>query len=115
MGGMLENFLSHITDAAQSPAALFAYLAVVVAWTVIAWQVQRNKNLLRHLQDLPPGDRLEAIKAEMRVIPTAAFDPEQYIRARIHLFVLSGYLCTLAAVVLIFVMALSGSVTGTIN
>ena len=77
-------FIRAIPSAAASPLALIAYLATLVAWAIIAYRVNRFRELMKRIELLPEGDRLAAIKAEIgRVDVPRGLTGEQYLRMRI--------------------------------
>jgi hypothetical protein len=79
----LKHALSSLPTVATSPLALAGYLAVIAAWVVIALKVNRNAQLLKHLKDLPRGDRLQALRDEMGTIPLKeGLSPEQFVKLR---------------------------------
>lgn len=101
-----SQLFAAIGAAGQSPYALVAYVAAVAAWVTVAWRVQRHRLLLSHIRDLPATDRLAAIRAEMGLPNTANdLDAEQYMKARVHFFLLIAYLCTAAVVLVISVVS----------
>jgi hypothetical protein len=86
-------FIRAIPSAAASPLALIAYLATLVAWVIIAFRVNRFRELMKRIELLPEADRLAAIKAEMgRVDVPRGLTGEQYLRMRIHTFLLIAFL-----------------------
>ncbi len=101
----LSSAFSALPEVASSPLAFVAYLAVVGAWLVIALKVRRNRQLLAHLRELPAGDRLAALKAEMGSLPVPReLSAEQYLRARIHSYYFRGFLAACLTVVVILVV-----------
>ncbi|MET4754578.1 hypothetical protein [Bradyrhizobium sp. RT11b] len=99
-------FLNAIPAAAANPLALIAYLATVVAWTLVAMRVNRFKILMDRIEKLPEKDRIEAIRIETgRVVPKG-MTAEQYLRSRIHLFILIGFLVLCATASFVASMAL---------
>jgi hypothetical protein len=50
---IISDALKAIPEAASHPFALIAYLCVVASWAVIAFRVQRNSELLKHIEKLP--------------------------------------------------------------
>ncbi|MGL9623154.1 hypothetical protein QRQ56_34870 [Bradyrhizobium sp. U531] len=99
-------FLNAIPAAAANPLALIAYLATVLAWTLIAWRVKRFQILMDKIEKLKEGDRLEAIRIETgRVVPKG-MTAEQYLRSRIHFFIFAGFLALCATAVFVASMAL---------
>jgi hypothetical protein len=79
----LKSALSSLPTVATSPLALVGYLAVIAAWVVIALKVQRNRQLLENLKNLPAKDRLQALRDEMGTIPLKeGLSPEQFIKLR---------------------------------
>lgn len=101
-----SSIVDALPNAAHSPLALVAYAMVVTAWAVLGWRIRRNRNLLAHLEKLPEKDRLEALRLEMgeQSLKTA-LNAEQWLRARIHKFVLIGFSILCLAVVLVFAIA----------
>jgi hypothetical protein len=57
--------LAAIPSAATSTFSLIAFALAIAAYVFIVWRVIRNKNLLQHLQKLPPKDRLGALETEL--------------------------------------------------
>ena len=77
----IKDFIGALPTVAQSPYALAGYLAVVVAWILISFRVNRNKNLLKHLSTLPEQDRLPALRLEMgAVAPKDGLSATQYVQ-----------------------------------
>ena len=99
----LKAALQNIQSAATSPLAFAAYVIVIIAWLVIAWRVQRNKQLLESLQKLPAKDRLSALQQEMGSVPVPpGLTPEQWLKSRTQKYVFSGFaLFCLIVIVLI--------------
>src|SRR5579871_2846430 len=98
--------LSAIPSAAASPLALGAYALAIAAYVFTTWRVARNRNLLAHLQKLPPAHRLKALEIEMGGARLAAgLSPEQWVRARIHKYYLVAFLATCVVVVAILGLA----------
>lgn len=86
-------FIRAIPSAAASPLALIAYLATLVAWVIIAYRVNRFRELMSRIELLPEKDRLPAIKAEMGSVDVPrGLSGEQYLRKRIHTFIFVGFL-----------------------
>lgn len=99
-------FLKAIPAAAASPLALVAYLATVIAWTLVALRVNRFKILMERIDKLPEADRIEAIRIETgRVVPKG-MTAEQYLRSRIQLFIFIGFLVLCATAAFVASMAL---------
>lgn len=99
-------FLKAIPAVAASPLALVAYLATVLAWTLIAWRVKRFQVLMDKIEKLKEEDRLEAIRIETgRVVPKG-MTAEQYLRSRIHFFMFVGFLAFCATAIFVASMAL---------
>lgn len=102
----ISAFISAIPAAAASPLALVAYLATLVAWTLVAWRVNRFTVLMNSIDKLPEKDRIEAIRVETgRVVPKG-MTAEQYLRSRIHSFILVGFFVLCATVAFVASMAL---------
>jgi hypothetical protein len=102
----LKAALAAIPSAATSGYALAAYALVVAAYVFTVWRVARNKNLLEHLEKLPPKDRLKALEIETGGVRLAAgISPEQWVRSRIHKYYLLAFLATCAVAVAIAALA----------
>jgi hypothetical protein len=84
MLGSLVEFLKAIPDAASTPYGVVAFLAVLLAWSIISYRVARNKNLIRHIGQFPLNDRRVIVQAEMGAPVPPKLTPEQWIRSRIH-------------------------------
>lgn len=115
--GFLEKALSALPSVAGSPLAFAAYLAAIVAWVVIAWRVNRNKQLLRNLDKLPERSRLEALRMEMGAVRLkSGLSPEQWIRSRIHLYYFMGFaILALVGTALFTVSAVTAEDPGTVG
>lgn len=111
--GFLEKAFAALPGVATSPLAFVAYLAAVIAWAGIAWRVNRNRQLLQHLDKLPEKARLEALRMEMGAVRLkSGLSPEQWIRSRIHLYTFLGFaILALIAVILFTVSAISAKGT----
>lgn len=100
---------------ASSPSALLAYLVVILAWVVIAWRVNRHKNLLVNLEKLPPHDRLKALQDEMGMVEVASgLSPEQWIRSKVHLYYFLAFAVVFLSFVILFVVGAASQMSGTI-
>ena len=98
----LKAALSAIPQAAQNPFAFLAYIAALSAWVLIAARVRRNRNLLAHLDKLPPQDRLIALKSEMGEIPVPeGLSAKDWLKARNqrYYFLAFAMLCALAIII----------------
>ena len=99
----LKAALQNIQGASSSPLAFAAYALVIVAWVVIAWRVQRNKQLLESLEKLPAKDRLSALQQEMGSVPVPpGLTPEQWVKVRSLKYIFSGFalLCLVVVVII---------------
>jgi hypothetical protein len=95
-------FLDHLKDTAASPFALIAYVALIGAWTYL----QSRNVRLKRLRDLPPNQRLEALRLEYKTEPRDGLSAEQWIRSRRQTLVLIAFLATLFVVLVIVGIAL---------
>jgi hypothetical protein len=113
----LEKAFSALPSVAGSPLAFTAYLAAIAAWMVIAWRVNRNKQLLRNLDKLPERSRLEALRMEMGAVRLkSGLSPEQWIRSRIHLYYFLGFaILALVGTALFTVSAVTAEDPGTVG
>ncbi len=104
----IESLLKALPAAATGPYALVAYAFAAAAWAIVAWRTQRNKQLLAHLAKVPEKDRARLIRDEMGVVRLReGLSAEQWLRSRISLYYLIGFLvaCVAAAVVLVVALA----------
>lgn len=106
----LNSAIKALPTVASSPLALIAFLSLVAAWLIIGIRVQRNKNLLKNLEKVPPNDRLQALRDEMgRVRIKSGLTPEQYLRSRIHLYWLIAFVTLCLVILLILALAASSA------
>jgi predicted lysophospholipase L1 biosynthesis ABC-type transport system permease subunit len=74
-----------------------------------------DSNLLRNLQKLPPRDRLKALQAEMGAVQLASgLSPEQWLRSKVHLYYFLGFAVLFLSFVILFVVAATSQLPGTI-
>lgn len=109
-GDYLDEFLkiaiSGLSQAASNPLAFVAYLFVIGGWTIIAFRVKRNNQILQHLEKLPEGDRLRVLEVEMGKLPLASdLSPEQWLQSKNHFYYLLGFCAILMVFVIVFVVA----------
>jgi hypothetical protein len=92
VGDFLKTALQNIPAAAGSPLAFLAYALCIMAWNIIAWRVQRNKQLLVAIQKFPPADRLAALELEMGSVKVpAGLTPEQWLKSRQQNYYFCGF------------------------
>lgn len=105
----LGKLLEALPSVAASPLAFVAYVVVVGAWAVIALKVRRNRELLRHLEKLPPEQRLAALRLEMGggVIVKQDVSASDWIRIRSRLYLIVGFVVLCATAVVLTVLAIS--------
>jgi hypothetical protein len=102
----IEGLLKALPTAATSPFAFIGYVTVVLAWLLIAWRVQRNKNLLDALEKIPSDQRLSALRAEMgNIDPPSGFTPEQWLKSRIHTYYFLAFLALCFCLTMIGIVA----------
>src|SRR5262249_28675176 len=88
----IKDVLKSLPRVDTSPLALVGYVDAIAAWLVVGLKVQRNRNLLKHLKDLPAKDRLQALRDEMGVIPMKeGLSAEEYLKSRILLYKFLGF------------------------
>jgi hypothetical protein len=105
MTDFLKSALGAIPDAATSPFALAGYIVAILAYVVVAWRVERNKNLLHHLQRLPKEDRFRALQVEMgSVFLREGISPEQWVQSRIHKYYLIAFMFVVGAIMAVFII-----------
>src|SRR3954469_9352547 len=102
----LQALLAAVPAAASSGYGLAAYALATAACVFFIWRVVRNKNLLKHIEKLPPKDRLRALEIEMGGARLAkGLNPEQWLRAKVQRYYLLAFLAICAAVVAIVALA----------
>jgi hypothetical protein len=68
------------------------------------------------LKDLPPKDRLDALKAEMGTVTLKeGLSPEQYLKSRIHLYYFLGFALICLVIVILVALAYRQPKEGTAN
>jgi len=101
----IQSFLSALPEAARSPRALIAYLAVLGCWTYFWKRVQRNKLLLENLQHIPAKDRLAALRNEMGGIPLPdSISPDDWLTARIHRYYFRAFVLFIALMTILLLL-----------
>jgi hypothetical protein len=107
----LNALLKGLGAAATNPLALVAYIVAVISWAFLRARVERNKNLLQKLKDLPEQDRVKILREEMGTAPlNAGLTPEQWIEAQVHKYYFWCFLIICGVVVMLF--AISAYVKG---
>lgn len=102
----ISSFLKSLPDAASSPLALIAYVATLVAGYLLAVRVNRNKNLLRRIDQLPPKDRRPALQAEMDTVIPTSISAEKWIELKTRKLYFSAFviICGCATLVILIAM-----------
>lgn len=104
----LTQALKALPTVAKSPLALVAFIVVVLAWLILGLKVNRNRNVLKHLKDIPAKDRLAALEAEIgRVRIKSGLTADEYLRSRIHQYWLIGSIVLCLMIAVLFTLALS--------
>ena len=87
MGEFPESLFRAIPHIAGDVPALIGYIVACFSWIVVALKVQRNKNLLKHLDKFPKNQRLEALRQEMGAIPIPDnMTATDFLKARLHTY-----------------------------
>ena len=100
-----QSLLSALPDAVTSPYALIAYVLLVVANTVIAWKVKRNKNLLASIEKFPPEQRRDILVTEMGEPLPPNISAEQWLKHRTRQYYFLGFITVLVCGTVIFAIA----------
>src|SRR5690348_14529124 len=96
----LGRLLEELPVVALSPYALVAYLATVAAWLLVSYRVNRNRNLLQHLQKVPAEKRESVLKVEIGgAYLRAGMTAEQFLRYQMHRYLFWGFLAVLGSIV----------------
>jgi hypothetical protein len=105
----MKAALAALPSVAASPLALVAYVVLIGAWAAIAFRVNRHRHLLRHLSHLPEKDRLKALELEMGggVRLKAGLSPQQWLRSRMQLHLMLGFVVLCGTVVMLVALALA--------
>jgi hypothetical protein len=111
----LIQALRSLPVVATSSYAFLAYLAVVLAWVIIAWKVRRNRTLLENLEKFPEPDRIKIVRDEMGITLKTGLSPEQWIRTRIHKYFFIGFLVTAIVILFIFLVSAFASRQGKVS
>jgi hypothetical protein len=102
-----SELLKALPVAASSVYGLTGFIATILAWTVIAWRVKRNANLLKNLSQLPETDRLKALELEMGgVYLKEGMSADDWLKFKSKRYLLIGYVCTILFVLAILVIAI---------
>jgi hypothetical protein len=87
MTNFLNSAFAAIPHVVGDTRALIAYVVAVAGWIAVALKVQRNKNLLLHLKQLPDSDRLRALQMEMGAVPVPeGMTPTQFLAVRLQTY-----------------------------
>jgi len=106
MWEVLKQAWSAIPSTATSNRALIAYCLTIIAWTVIAFRVKRNQNLLGSLEKLPEKDRFIALQAEMGAVRLReGLSPADWLRSRTQLYYFVAFIVLCALVLGLFLIA----------
>lgn len=98
-----EKFIEILPEVSTSPLAFTAYIALVIAWLIVALKVNRSRELLQNLEKLPEKDRLTAFKLEIHGVQLrSGISPEQWITSNIHKYVFIAFLALCSVIVIIF-------------
>ncbi len=102
----MEKFLQALPIVASHPLALLGYLAVVIAWLVVALQTRKANKLFDVIKSLPPQQRLKAIELEYRTAPRSGLSAEQWLQSRKMSFIFAGFAITLFTILVLVAFAL---------
>jgi hypothetical protein len=106
MGNFIKFAFESIPSVAQSPLALVAYIAAVVAWTIVSVRIRRNRNLLKNLEKLRPQDRLAALELEMGTVRVpGGLTPSQWLRSQVNRYCLFGFGVFCFVVIVLFALS----------
>lgn len=99
----MQGFFETLPIAASHPFALVAYICVLAAWVYNARTVQRNKNLLNKLQNIPEKDRARIVAGEMGFlnVPKGLSGNELLRRERQKQYLIAFIVFILAIVVVV--------------
>lgn len=102
----LKAILQGLGAAATNPLAFVAYIGAIAAWALLRWRVERNKNLLLALNNLPERDRYKTLRDEMGVVAVKeGLSPEQFLRSKIHLYYFLGFVVVCFVIVILFAIS----------
>ncbi len=112
----IKAFLDALPSAASSPYALAAYALVLAAWVLNAWQAQKPQKETRRILATfkSDGERRQALADLLGVQPPAGLAKNQILdwvrlqsSGRNKTYLLIAYLATLAAILVVVVVALA--------
>jgi hypothetical protein len=99
----LSRILAAIPAVATGWPGVVAVLVVTSAWIVVSRKVSRNKQLLQHLEKLPPKDRADVLRAEMGdVYLQKGMTEKGYLQNRTNTLLLVAFLAMLVAFCFVF-------------
>jgi hypothetical protein len=103
----LSAFLKSLPAAASSPLALVAYVLTLLAATLLAMRVARNRNLLRRIDQIPADERRLTLQAEMDTVIPNEISAEEWVTLRTRRLYFSAFAIVCACITLVIVIALA--------
>jgi len=100
----IRLFIGGLKNVGNSPYALAAYVALLVAWVLIVFRIRRNQQLLQNLEKLPEKDRLSALRLEMgSAILERGMNPSEYIALQTRRYLLFGFFSVVVVAAILIV------------
>ena len=88
----------------------------IASWTVIAFRVKRNKNLLANISKIPEKDRLKALESEMGSVRVPEnMSPDQWLRSKVHQYYFWAFVLLAVLVALVVAIAYQGRIVEPVN
>src|ERR1700741_1220338 len=98
----MQAALSILPQIAGHPVAIVAFVLVVGAFLWTGMRIRMHRGLQTMIAAIPENQRLKAIEAHLgHVRMKSGLSPEEFLRSRIHAYVLWAFMATLAAVVVV--------------
>lgn len=107
-----SQIFNSIPEAASNPMSLIAYGIAITALVIISWSVTRQRNILERIKNIPESKREEALRIAMGKTLKGGMKPNEWIKARIHLYFFLAFLTICFVFIVIFFVA---TITGQSN
>src|SRR5260370_5042309 len=104
MTSFFRAILQALPEAATSVWAFCAYGMTLITWAVIAWRVQRNRNLLERIESVPAADRWKPLQSEMEV--PADIPREVWLRSKAKRYIFFMFVMGVGSAAVVIVVAI---------
>lgn len=108
ISSIIENLLTALPAAATHPYAFIAYLSLVGGWLISIYLQGDLKAVLAKIEQLPEGERLNAIKLHYPNYDSESnLPPIHFLKRKRMYYLLVGYFATLISIIIIVVLVLT--------